>query len=197
MPIIIDETEVHLDFNIYAILEFELLIGHPLDNLFQEKPSHGSLSEQFGKTASATHLDNPMAKRCPNNDPSEEVKFISPFISPRLSSETKYPLPTLLKHKPCPSGHKTIVLNNDAGSTLFPHDISLENKSFYAMDILLSATCLHEDHNHLLILVSKLFKRMVVDAFVYHKYCKSRSCIMALTLQLERKCSIPCGEAGN
>jgi hypothetical protein len=48
-----------------------------------------------------------------------------------------------------------------------------------------------------LILVSKLFKRMVVDAFIYHKYCKSRSCIMALTLQLEQKCSILCGEVGN
>jgi hypothetical protein len=65
---------------------------------------------------------------------------------------------------------------------LFPHDISLENENFSAMDILLSATCFHKDHNHLLILVSKLFKRMVVDA--------SHSCVMALTLQLERKCSI-------
>jgi hypothetical protein len=36
-----------------------------------------------------------------------------------------------------------------------------------------------------LILVSKLFKRMVVDAFVYHKYCKSHRCTVALTLPLE------------
>jgi hypothetical protein len=48
-----------------------------------------------------------------------------------------------------------------------------------------------------LILISKLFKRMVVDALIYHKYCKSRSCIMALTLQLEQKCSILCGEVEN
>ena len=34
VPIIIDETKVHLDFHIYDILEFELLIGHPLDNIF-------------------------------------------------------------------------------------------------------------------------------------------------------------------
>ena len=54
------------------------------------------------------------------------------------------------------------------------------------MDILLSDTCSYEDANHLLILISKLFRRMVVDAFVYHKYCKSHSCIVALTLQLER-----------
>ena len=39
MPIIIDKIEVFIDFHIFAILEFELLIGHPLDNLFQEKPS--------------------------------------------------------------------------------------------------------------------------------------------------------------
>jgi len=34
VPIIIGKAEVHLDFHIYAILEFELLIGYPLDNLF-------------------------------------------------------------------------------------------------------------------------------------------------------------------
>jgi hypothetical protein len=33
-----------------------------------------------------------------------------------------------------------------------------------------------------LILVYKLFKRMVVDAYVYHKYWRSRGCIMVLTL---------------
>ena len=38
--------------------------------------------------------------------------------------------------------------------------------------VLLRATCFYEDRNHLLILVSKLFNRMVVDAFVYHKHCK-------------------------
>ena len=53
------------------------------------------------------------------------------------------------------------------------------------MDIVLSTACNYEDPNHLSILVSKLFKRMVVDAFVYHKYCKSHSCIVILTLQLE------------
>ena len=50
---------------------------------------------------------------------------------------------------------------------------------------LLSVDCFYEDRNHLLILIVKLFRRMVVDAFVYHKYCKSNSCTVALTLQLE------------
>ena len=52
--------------------------------------------------------------------------------------------------------------------------------------IMLSATHFYEDHNHLLLLVSKLFRKMVVDAFIYHKYYKSRSCTMVPTLQLER-----------
>ena len=150
------------------------------------------------------------------------MKFISPFISSRLSSETKHPSPTLLKHKPCPSGHKTVVLDNDRGSTLFPHDISLENKNFCAMDILeapiletvendstvehesfyfwtphvscsilkspeialLQTLCFYKEHNHPLILVVKIFRRMVVDTYVYHKYCKSRSGIVVLHYSL-------------
>ena len=36
--------------------------------------------------------------------------------------------------------------------------------------ITLSAASFYEDPNFLLILVCKLFKRMVVDAFIYHKY---------------------------
>ena len=71
MPIEINETEVHLDFYIYAILDFDLLIGYPSEILFQEKSSHGSLNEEFGKIASATHSDIPMAEHHPNNDPFE------------------------------------------------------------------------------------------------------------------------------
>jgi len=52
--------------------------------------------------------------------------------------------------------------------------------------ITLSTPCPYKDSNHLLILVSKLFRRMVVDAYVYHKYCKSHGSTMVLTLQLEQ-----------
>lgn len=40
-----------------------------------------------------------------------------------------------------------------------------------------------------MILVAKLFKMMVMDAYVYHKHRKSHSSMMALTLQLERNAS--------
>ena len=48
VPVIIDKIVVFLDFHMYAILEFDILIGYPLENLIQEKPSHGSLDEKFG-----------------------------------------------------------------------------------------------------------------------------------------------------
>ena len=50
----INKTEVHLDFHIFAILNFELLICYPFEKLVQEKPTQGSLGEKFGKTASTT-----------------------------------------------------------------------------------------------------------------------------------------------
>jgi hypothetical protein len=86
VAIIINENEVHLDFHIYAILNFDLLIGCPSEMLFHKKPTHGSLNEEFGKTASAAHLDIPKAEHHPNNDPFEEVKFVTPFVpsSPSL-----------------------------------------------------------------------------------------------------------------
>ena len=40
------------------------------------------------------------------------------------------------------------------------------------------STTTHEIFNPLILLVPKIFERLVVDAFVYHKYCKSR-CVLA------------------
>ncbi len=50
------------------------------------------------------------------------------------------------------------------------HKESLESCS-------ISTTSLCEDQNHLPVLISSMFIRMVVDAYIYHKYCKSRICL--------------------
>ena len=34
VPITIDKLEVHLDFYIYDILDFDLLLGYPLEKLY-------------------------------------------------------------------------------------------------------------------------------------------------------------------
>jgi hypothetical protein len=45
MQVIIEKIEAFIDFHIYAILEFDILIGYPLENLIQVKPSQGSLNK--------------------------------------------------------------------------------------------------------------------------------------------------------
>ena len=81
MPNTIDKLEVHLDFYIYDILDFDLLLGLPLEKLLA---SHGSLDEKLRETgsATATHcLENLLAKPLPEHNPLEEIMHTSPFIS--------------------------------------------------------------------------------------------------------------------
>ena len=66
VPITIDKLEVHLDFYIYDILDFDLLLGLRL-----EKTSHGSLDEKLRETSSATAtplLENLLAKPLPERN---------------------------------------------------------------------------------------------------------------------------------
>ena len=222
MPVIINKVDVFIDFHIYAILEFDILIGYLVEKLFKEKSSHGGLDEKFGKTAFVTPIpcpESPMVKHNPNHNPFEQVKFISSFISPKHAYETERIPPTSLERKPCTFGHKPVVLNSDQGSTLILHerfcamdmpkaptmetekDSTIEHESFSFKTthvshsfleslgfIVLSTTCFNGEDNYPSLLDCKLFKRMVVDIFVYHKYCRSRSCNAAPTLQLEHYC---------
>jgi len=149
-----------------------------------------------------------MAKHNPNHDPFKEAKFIFPFVSPRISSETEHMVPPSLEPEPCPSSYQNIVLENKNLCAMdIPKAPTLETeKKDFAIEheglsfetprisclllespefIVLSATCCYEEDNHPSLLVCKLFKMMVVDAFVYHKHFKSHSSTMALTLQLE------------
>jgi hypothetical protein len=50
---------------------------------------------------------------------------------------------------------------------------------------MLGALGMHEVYNRLMVLSCKKFRRMIVDAYVYHKHCRFRVCTMALTLQLK------------
>jgi hypothetical protein len=71
--------------------------------------------------------------------------------------------------------HGSFILEIQQESCSF--NASLESSIFYALSK-------HEDYNHLKVLSCKIFMRLVVDAYVYHKNCKFRGCTVALTLQL-------------
>jgi hypothetical protein len=58
------------------------------------------------------------------------------------------------------------------------HNPSLES-------VMPSAPSTHEDYNHLLVLYCKMFRRLVVDAYVYHKHIRFRVHTVSLTLQLK------------
>lgn len=125
VPLKIEEREVCLDFHIYAILDFELLIGYPLKKLFKETSSHGSLDEELGVVASTTPIlcsKSLVVEQQPNNDPFKEDEFIPPFVS--HDCETKHPSSASLEPKPCPSSHENIVLNTSRESMLIHHEKS-------------------------------------------------------------------------
>ena len=81
MLLILDKIEVHLDFHIFDILDFDLLIGYPLENSLTSL--QGSLAELPRETAFATAtscLENLLAKPLPEQNPLEEMMHTSPFI---------------------------------------------------------------------------------------------------------------------
>jgi hypothetical protein len=61
-----------------------------------------------------------------------------------------------------------------------PHSL-VESPGF----IVLSTTYFYREDNYPSLLICKLFKMMVIDVFIYHKYYRSCSCNVAPTLQLE------------
>ena len=89
MPVKIDKIEIKLDFHIYPIVDFDLLIGYPLEMLLHEKSSQGSLKRKSGETTFATLNscpENPKVEHHLNHDPFEEMMLMSPFISPNIAS---------------------------------------------------------------------------------------------------------------
>jgi hypothetical protein len=69
VPIIVDKIEMCLDFHIFDIFDFNLLLGSPLEKLLTSY--QGSLDEMLRENASATAipcLENPLAKPLPEQN---------------------------------------------------------------------------------------------------------------------------------
>ena len=89
MPVKIDKIEVCLDFHVYPIIDFDLLIGSPLENIIQEKSSQGSLSHDSGETAFTppiSYLEIPMMEHHDDHNLFEEMMLVSPLIFPNIAS---------------------------------------------------------------------------------------------------------------
>jgi len=149
VPLIVDKIEVNLDFHIFNILDFDLLLGSPFEKLLI---SYGSLDKKLRKTASTTVscLENSMAKHFPEPNPLKEMVHESPFIpfesilfevaksatSEENNSEEilrfcedEQSLSLLSEFVPLSSGPKEVVLDHDRDSTMISHDESLDTKN--------------------------------------------------------------------
>ena len=131
VPITIDKIEVNLDFHIFDVLDFDLLIGYPPDNLHHTPL--GSLFEKLGKMTSATPcLENPSAKPFPKKNPLEMMVQTSS---------------SLIEFEPRPTSPRRIVLDHDRDTAMIVHDepLEVENPWYREFNEALSLECEEKD----------------------------------------------------
>ncbi|CAO1940429.1 unnamed protein product [Urochloa humidicola] len=78
----IDKIEFILDFHIFDILDLDLLLGYPLEELLDA--SHGSLDGKLWEAVFAiatSYPENPMAKPLPKLNPFKSMMHESSFAS--------------------------------------------------------------------------------------------------------------------
>jgi hypothetical protein len=95
LPIQVKETLVHMSFYIFDIIEFDLLIGQPIERLIQEGQTR-KLNIYLGKNLklpiSISHSLNTESELCPETDPMEEVNVASleALIEPNLEEDAQF-----------------------------------------------------------------------------------------------------------
>jgi hypothetical protein len=87
-----EDVELALDFHIFDIEDFDILIGHPLEKLFLDPPQTGELDVKVGRdmftfpiTRAKNSISEPLPHLCM---PVEEVSVL-PFKSPEESLEKR------------------------------------------------------------------------------------------------------------
>ena len=83
-------TILAIDFHVFDIQDFDILIGHPIEKLFIETPSSGDLDVKLGRDTFSipiTRAKNSVADTLPYHELPKEVMSVSPFESPESSLE--------------------------------------------------------------------------------------------------------------
>jgi len=82
-------VEMALDFHVFDITDFDILIGYSLEKLFIDPPKIGDLDVKLGGhfTIPITRAKNSVAKSLPHLDLPKEVMSVLPFHSPESSLE--------------------------------------------------------------------------------------------------------------
>jgi hypothetical protein len=148
LPILVNRTKVHLNFYIFDIMEFDLLIGQPIERLIHEGKNRKlniKLKKNFELSVPIIHSLNAKIEPIPKLDPVEEVKVASldDLIEPNFQDDAQFfideeededhvelePIDELLEPckpsielKPLPSGLRYAFLNNDQDSPMIISD---------------------------------------------------------------------------
>lgn len=88
--VLTSDTEVILDLHVFDVLDFDLLIGVPIERLLDKTLSVGYLDVSLGKETFSVSLGqakNAMADPFPEEDLAEEVMAAFPFESPEAILE--------------------------------------------------------------------------------------------------------------
>ena len=84
------KTEIALDFHIFEVQDFDILIGHPIEKLFLDVSTLGRLDVSLGGKAYSLPIDLAkisMAKSVPQEEPIEEVLAVMPEDDSKPSLE--------------------------------------------------------------------------------------------------------------
>ena len=85
-----DDFEVALDFHIFDVYDFDILIGHPIEKLFLEVPLLGTIDFKLGRETFSLPISwakNSPTELLPQPEPVEEVMAIFPFEPSETSLE--------------------------------------------------------------------------------------------------------------
>jgi hypothetical protein len=161
LPIFVNETQVLLNFYIFDVMKFDLLIGQPIERLIQEGQTRKlniKLEKNFELSLPITHSLNTKMVSLPELDPIEEVKVVSldDPIEPNLEDDAQFfideededpidpePLDELLEPhkpsielKPLPFGLRYAFLNNDQDSLVIISDKLSQEESLRLITVL-------------------------------------------------------------
>ncbi|KAK3146834.1 hypothetical protein QOZ80_3BG0273060 [Eleusine coracana subsp. coracana] len=78
--------EAPLDFHVFDIQDFDVLIGHPIEKLLMDVPTHGNLNVKLGGNTFSVPISrsrNSLPDPPHEDRPIEEVMTILPFDSPQ------------------------------------------------------------------------------------------------------------------
>ena len=92
VPVWYDKTEIALDFHIFEVQDFDVLIGHPVEKLFQNISPLGTLDVTLGGRAFSSPIlrsKDFLAEPMPQQEQVDEVQAFFPAETPESSLEKK------------------------------------------------------------------------------------------------------------